>query len=62
MPEIKDNTYNDLSPVSSGVTLTTCSEDASKSGEKAHFFLRVSLQRLPDSKHVQVPAHHTTVR
>lgn len=40
MPEIKDNIYNDLSPMRSGVTLTTCSEDASKSGEKA---LKVSL-------------------
>lgn len=34
MTEVKDNTYKDLFPVSSGATLTTSSEDASKRGGK----------------------------
>lgn len=32
MTEIKDSTHKDIFPVSSGVALTTCSEDASKNG------------------------------
>lgn len=34
MTEIKDSTHKDLFPVSSGAALATCSEDASKNGEK----------------------------
>lgn len=34
MTEIKDSTHKDLFPVSSGATLATCSEDASKNEKK----------------------------